>query len=324
MLFASPVATSCRPVARPQQIVATTAPSFESDSKVVSSASIDTLYYVEYRGHPNYRIVSFDPKTGVQKSIFTVPENGFVYAIALSPDRKKLLVSLAKNIHEKGNGVYLLDLSETAPMLQEVIPQVVDVHLVDLVWGAASNRIWSTRGVSNRLKTKFSVAQIDLETRTVRDVIANAINPAPFGDSIAYLPLEADLSRRKIGVFDTQSKTNHDLGVFEGAYDLGNLIHDPHSGRLRVSAIERKSAALQFGTIAYAHGNHNVDAIWIAVEPVSGNVVKDTQAPATIYDAQFSANGELIEVTSEGLALSKPGDQRKLLVKSRTFRHIAY
>lgn len=306
-------------------IIGEEAPQFSLDAEIVGSADLDSVYLLEYRGSPNYRIFEYSPQATELKEVFNVPERGLVYGMSLSPDGDQLAVSFTTEFTSNGNGVYLLNLTNDSPELKEVIAEEADAFYFDLEWGDA-NELWASRTTSTNNISSNDIVKIQVDNGEAETIATNAIDPAVLGQSVAYLPLESDNSRRSVEIYSIPDESVLEVDVFNKEYDLDNLIYNPTSNELLVAGLSRSNGlTFRFGEVVHAHGNHSIPSSWVILGGEDYASVSDAVLDSKlVFDSTFDDQGRILEVTNEGLYVGDPQGERELIIKSRALRFIAY
>jgi hypothetical protein len=293
---------------------------FSLDLKVVGRMDHDVVYAVEQRARPAYRIFSFDPATGVDKTVFTVPEQAIIYGIALSPDRSTLAVSYSTDFHLEGSGLWTLDLASNA--FTELQKAEAGFFLIDPAWADDGKSIYATYLDRTAPDEKLSTAQVTLADSSLRVIIEDGIAPVVSRDKLYYLTVDSEHARRSIAAI-TSDGTTSNIAVGDGQFDLDHLLIDD-SGLLHVAVLSaRDNGGVTVGTEASAHGNHDVPSTW-------WNVVVDDDTPTAtatdlestvVYDAATTGDA-IVAATREGLSVTL-GSTRTDLVASRAIRFVA-
>lgn len=311
-----------------------TSEQFSLDLSVTDSLDHDLVYVVEQRARPKYRIFSFDPATGDDETIFTVPVDAIIYGIALHPDRTQLAVAYSTDFSVEGNGLWLLDLdtldsdtldSDTVE-LHEVSPTKPGVYLTELEWSLDGSEIFSTHVDRRDESEALGIASIDVTTGVVKVVQEQAITPAVSDSSVYYLTVDNERARRGLGIVGTDET----IDVLEGERDLDHLtIRSGNDGtdEILIAVLDQQDdGLLSFGTPAAAHGNHNIRSSWWSVSPsTTDDVTPDVELielePVIVYDAVASDSGAIVYATLEGLSIA--GVERVDLIRSRAIRFVA-
>lgn len=303
----------------PAAVVPETSEQFSLDLEVLATADLATVYAVEQRARPAYRIFGFDPVTGTDTTVFTVPEDAIVYGIALSPDATTLAVTYTPDYELGGAGLWLLDLySGSLTMVSDV---ETGVFHVDPTWTDDGTAVLTTRVDRTGAPERLAVGQISIDDGASSVVAADIIAPAVIDGSVYGLTIDADLARRGIARVD-------DGGVAEiasGDVDLDHLVADD-TGTLAVAAIATADGGgLTVGSAASAHGNHDAPSTWwqVDVDAAEPSAAASSASTVVVYDAA-GANGVVVMATSEGLAVADLGTGvRTDLIASRAIRLVA-
>ncbi len=301
----------------PPAVLPDTQTQFSLDLKVVGTMTHDVVYAVEQRARPKYRIFAFDPTTGTDTTVFTVPTNGIVYSIALSPDRKTLAVSHSPDFHIGGSRLSLLDTS--TKQLTELTTATTGLFDVDLEWAPDGESIYSTRVDQRAAIERLDVASTNATNGTVKTVAENAVDPAFSGGQLYYLEVDETRARRTIRALSSAES----ISVSEQPVDLDHLLGGPDGSKLRVGVITPKpTRSVTLGTPAGAHGNHDVPSTWwqITTDPQPSSAPLGID-PTIVYDAT-SRNDSVVYATKEGLSIAV-GATRTDLIASRAIRLVA-
>lgn len=296
---------------------------FSLDSQMVGTLSdgAGSVYVVEYRGYPNYRILRFDEGGDGFEVVFQVPQRALVYAISLSADKQQLLLAFTQEVTGFSNGIYTLDLTADAPEPVELLPEVDGIVYSDIE-AAGQNTFWATKVESRDGSFHYTLIEYDNAGNELQR-IANATNPVVEDGRLYFLQLDDDDARRTIGSLNPDgSIESHE--ILGGDYDL-NLFTFVGE-QVYVSVLDRDSDATTsnvildlFSSTAAAHGNHNTPASWVLLNRDDFSYVEDVDIDAkTLYDAITLPNGQVLELSVEGLELID--SDRNLIVKSRAFR----
>lgn len=297
---------------------------FSLDLEVVTTVDQDVVYAVEQRARPYYRIFSFDPATGADETVFTVPEDAIIFGLALSPDRRQLAVSYSQDFHLDGSGLFLLDL--TSGDFTEVVPAVTGVYLTDPDWATDGSSVFTTRVDRTGEAEELDVAEIDLETGSVDIVVRDGMMPAVEGDDLFYLVVDAEQARRSIGRLAASGATET-IAVGDGTYDLDHLVAASPAEEelvpLQVAVLDGgDDGGLALGAPAQAHGNHDIPSTWweVATDGTAPAATPSQLAPAVVYDAA-TRDGVIAYANREGLSLVTDG-RRVDLIASRAIRFV--
>jgi hypothetical protein len=293
---------------------------FSLDLEVIQTADEDTVYVVEQRAHPFYRIFAFDPATGDTTTVFTVPEDAIVYGIALNPERTSLAVAYSPDLRIGGSGLWTLDLDSGAfTMVADAEP---DIYLTELEWAADGNSVFATHVDRREDEERLSVATVDIVDGDTTIVRSQAMTPMVNDGDLYYLEVDAEKARRSIGVMDGTG-TASVIEILGGARDLDHLIAGADGdGSVRVAVLdEQDDGLLSIGSPASAHGNHNVPSAWWSVGAADDSAVSTELEPIIVYDASVTTSGSIVYATVEGLSIG--ADERLDLIKSRAIRFVA-
>jgi hypothetical protein len=302
----------------PPPVLPNTQGQFSLDMKVVGTVQHDVVYAVEQRARPAYRIFAFDPATGIDTTVFSVPQDAIIYGIALSPDRSTLAVSYSADFHIYGSGISLLDL--TTNKLREITPPVPGIFEVNLEWSNDAASVYSTHVDQRTPIQQLAIAQTTIVDRTTTILVKNAVNPRFANNNLYYLPVDETGARRSI----QNTASDEVVSVGDGTFDLGHLLRGANEGSLHVTVIKPNSGtSVTVGTPARAHGNHDVPSTWwhVSTSKVgqrSGPLGLD---PTIVYDAA-SRDGLIVYATQEGLSIAE-GSKRTALLASRAIRLVA-
>jgi hypothetical protein len=306
----------------PAPVLPDTNAQFSLDLKVVGKMDHDVVYAVEQRARPAYRIFSFDPATGVDETVFTVPKDAIIYGIALSPDRTTLAVSYSPDFHVKGSGLWTLDVA--SKKFTEVAPTEEGHYLVDPAWSGDATSIYATYVDRTGADEKLSTAQVTLADLSLRVIIADGIAPTVSGDTLYYLTVDEQRARRSIAVLTSDDGTST-IPVGDGQFDLDHLLVGASGSVLHVAVLEPKKdeASVTIGTPAEAHGNHDVPSTWwdVDVKVAAPTAAATDLASTIVYDAANSGDS-IVSATREGLSITS-GSTRTDLIASRAIRFVA-
>ena len=279
-----------------------------------------------------YRIFAFDPSSGTDETIFTVPEDAIIYGIALSPERDRLAVAYATDFNEAGNGIWLLDLNTLR--FEMLASQEIDVYLTELEWSESGEEIYATHVDRRGDIEALSIAAVNSSDGVVDVIINNAINPAVDKAGLFFLTVDEERARRAIGYLDESGDVDQrsdvdDAGavktieVLNGTRDLDHLIADRSGNDLLAVAVleDQDEDVLSIGDPAAAHGNHNIRSAWWSVEDRMAAAEPTEIEPIIVYDAAMSESGAIVYATLEGLSIAD--DKRIDLIKSRAIRFVA-
>jgi hypothetical protein len=292
---------------------------FSLDLKVIGEVEHDVVYVVEQRARPAYRIFSFDPSTGADETVLTVPTDAIIYGIALSPDRSTLAVAYSADFHIAGSGVSALDVA--SGKLTEVVPAQPDVYLTELEWSVDGRSVLATHVDRTGTDEQLSVAKISIADKSTEVIVDDAIAPVVDGDGLYYLTVDSEHARRAIGHLDG-SGTSTAIAIGDGGFDLDHLIAGGDQTSLHVAVLNTNQGGdLSLGTPADAHGNHKVPSTWWDVAVTPSTATPTALEPIIVYDAASSGSA-LVYATQEGLAIAVNGT-RTDLIASRAIRFVA-
>lgn len=286
---------------------------FSLDLEVVAQADAPVVYVVEQRARPGYRIFRFDPVTGEDQTVFTVPENAIIYGIDIDPTGTTLAVAYTPDHNLGGSGLWTLDVATGE--LVEVVPVAEDVFLTEPEWGADGLTVLATHVDRTGAEEALSVVSVQLADGALEVIAARAVTPAASADAVHYLAAETESSARRT-VRSVDLSTGEDVTVASGERDLDHLVVDA-GGTFAVAALESDDAAgLSFGAPAEAHGSHDVPSVWWDLDSLDAYEVE----PTTTYDAAM-VDGVIASVTREGLSIVVDGVKVELIA-SRALRFI--
>ncbi len=308
-------------IGRQDPVLPETTEQFSLDLEVVASTDHDVVYLVEQRARPAYRIFEFDPATGEERTVFTVPTDAIVYGIALSPDRSELALAYTTDYELDGSGLWTLDLASEE--LTEVTEIETDIYLTEPEWSADGESVLMTRVDRSGEDEGLSLAEIDLADPVVEIVADDGITPAVAGSATYYLTVGDDNARRTISLLDDDENDDEILVVGDDEPDLDHLIAASTGTEVHVAVLDLPDDPLvSVGEPAEAHGNHNVDSSWwtVGTEPTPSDLT-----PTIVYDAELSPEGSIVYATITGLSIAGVDDQGDptLLIKSRAIRFVA-
>lgn len=295
-----------------------TSTAFSVDMEVVATLDHETVYAVEQRARPAYRIFALDPATGEDETVFTVPEDAIVYGIALSPDAGSLAVAYSPDFQLSGNGVSVLDLATGE--LEEVTTTTPGVHLTDPVWSEDGTEVLTTRVDRRSDEEVLDVVSVAMSDGTVSTVAGDAVSPAVVDGSVYFLRVGDDLARRAIGRLEESGEVTT-LQVADGEHDLDHLL--AQDGDLSVAVLEEQEGqGLTLGSSAQAHGSHVVPSDRWQVPLTGGSAVAlEDQESLVVHDAAADAAGGVVTADREGLSITVDGT-RHALVESRAIRFV--
>ncbi len=291
---------------------------FSLDLRVVASMDHEIVYAVEQRARPHYRIFEFDPATGADRTVFSVPEDAIVSGIARSPDDTSLAVAYTPDHNDAGTGVWLLDPDSGA--MTEVTPGVDGVYLVDPSWAADGTTVFVTvvdrRGDGDAL----AVGAIDLTdpTPTVEVLAEDVIEPLEVDGVVHALAVDDDLARRRVAVLSADGDPGW-LTVDDGGRDLDHLVRVGDDEPVVAVLDVIDDGGVTFGEPAWAHGSHVVPSTWWSIG-VDG--AQPSGPDAVIVHDAVGTDHSIVEATGTGLAITT-GTSRIELITSRTIRFVA-
>lgn len=283
------------------------------------------IYYVEVRSRPDYRLYTLDPGDGSSEAVFEVAELGAISSLAVAPDGERLALAYTTDYTVAGNGLYTLAVpgSGSGPAdesaLEPLAPELDAEFFDDLAFSPDGATVWASIGQNNQSR----LTAIDVASGQTSTVIENAVAPAPGTGWLAYLPIEADGSRRSIAVLDLATDETRRYPVLDGQYDLGHLLADEARGRLWFTAlIPVGEPLISFGEPAGAHGSHDGPSQWLVLDLETGAIsgLVDQQL-SNVRDSALLADGVLVESNPDGLVF--PFDGSEPVLKSRVVTEIS-
>lgn len=302
---------------KPGPVLPDTETQFSLDLEVVGAVDYSSIYVVEQRARPNYRIFELDPATGVTETVFTVPEDAIIYAVASSPDGETLALGYVPDFNEGGNGIWFLDLDSS--VLSEVLPATEGVFYSDVAWAMDGSSILATQVDRRGEDEMLAVVEVELSSGEIVTSIPNAINPVQVDDTLYYLLIDDTRARRAIGWLSSSGEKGI-IEVGDGNNDLDHLVATSTSLRVAVIA-PTDDGGITIGEPAEAHGNHDVPSVWWEVE-LDGDLTMraTTFEPIIVFDAIATEDG-IVYATNEGLAIAT--SERVDIIKSRAIRLVA-
>ncbi len=286
----------------------------------------ESVYLVEVRSRPDYRLIEYEPATGRTTPIFTVPEFGVISSIALSPTGDQVALAYTRNYQQPGNGIYLIDLIENEGqlidddrVLDRVVAEQSKTFYDDLVYSPDGSTLW----VSVKTDDELAVLAVDLTTGSTVQTIVDAVDPAVDDDQLVYLVVEPDESRRSIGVVDLATGATSTVDVLDRQFDLGNLLLRSDGEQVLLTAlVPPDQPTIQIGEPAEAHGSHEGPAQWLTVDLDTGRARRLIEhEPLTVRDAVLVSSGELVISTADGLVFMS--DPLTPVVSSRVITELA-
>ncbi len=302
------------PAGEPPSALPGTEALFSLDLEVIGSlADAPLVYVVEQRARPGYRIFSFDPATGTEKTVFTVPTGAIVYGIDLAADGSTLAVAYTPDHGLDGSGLWTLDVASGA--LTMLTPVRAGVYLTDPEWSADGDAVLATRVDRTGADEVLDIAAVSLSDGSVAQLVDGAIHPAVSGSLVYYLEVDpATTARKAVGVLDLA--TGRQSLVASSDLDLDNLVAGGSPADVAVAALSPGTGGgLTLGTSAAAHGNHDVPSTWWNVTTAT----ESDLSPTTVYDADRTGKA-IASVTLEGLSITT--DTEVLLIRSRALRFV--
>ncbi len=291
-----------------------TSSQFTLDLKVVGAvADAPVVYMVEQRARPAYRIFSFDPATGTEETVFTVPTDAIIYGIDLSADGSTLAVAYTPDHTLGGSGMWAVDVASGE--LSEISPVETGVYLTDPEWSADGDTVLATRVDRSGGDEVLDVVEVGSDG-SVTALIEDAIDPLVVAGNLYYLEVDPKTSaRHAVGLLD--SATGERKSIASSALDLDHLVAGDTGEDVAVAVLDSEdtSGGLTLGSSAAAHGNHVLPSTWWNVTAAS-----PTDLPSsTVYDAD-RAGKSLVYVTKEGLTIA--GGTEVNVISSRALRFI--
>ena len=125
--------------------LAATTPEFTLDATVVAlleSADPATIYVLEQRARPDYRIAAFEPTSGEPSTVFEIPDEALAYSIAASPSGESLAVAYTADFNVNGSGIVLVDIVDGST--RWIYEETPDEFVTDLAWSLDGMSIWAT------------------------------------------------------------------------------------------------------------------------------------------------------------------------------------
>ena len=295
-----------------------TSTAFSIDMEVSATLDHATVYAVEQRARPAYRIFALDPATGKDRTVFTVPEDAIVYSIALSPDGASLAVAYSPDFQLSGNGIALLDLATGD--LTEVSATVPGVHLTDPVWAEDGEEVLATRVDRRSDDEVLDVVSVAMADGGVSAVVPDAVGPALVDGTVYFLRVGDDLARREVGRLEETGEVTT-LQVADGEQDLDHLVGQ--EGELSVAVLEEQDGqGLTLGSAAQAHGSHVVPSVRWSVPLIGGSAPQvEDGGSLVVHDAAADGAGGVVTADREGLSITVDGT-RHALVESRAIRFV--
>lgn len=314
----------------PPPVLPDTQEQFSLDLDVIGTIDRDIVYVVEQRARPAYRIFSFDPSTGDVQTVFTVPTDAIIYGIALSGDRQTLALAYTPDFEIDGSGISTIDVSRDLPVdptdMTMVIEATTDRYLTDIVW-SDDDTVMATEVDRRGEEEELSVVAMNTVDGTIETVSENAVEPAPAQDYTYFLEVDKDNARRTIGRVGGDGE-RRSIEYADLDLDLDQLVIS-NSDALSVAVVENNDGGLAIGSIAEAHGNHDVPSAWwtITVDPTTANSSwkASTLDETIVYDTSSIGNG-FVYATREGLSFGDPGagaDGKVDVIASRAVRFVA-
>lgn len=298
--------------ADPAPVLPDTATQFSLDMEVIGEADVPLVYVVEQRARPAYRIFSFDPVTGEDTTVFTVPEDAIIHGIAKHPTDEVIAVAYAEDYRLNGNGMALLDL--TSGELEIVTAGEEDVYLVDVSWREDGSGLLATQVDRRGADEQLSVVAIGLDG-PVSTLATDGVGPVELDGVVQYLRMDVDGARRSIAAVGVTDATE----VGDGTLDLDHLLGGDTPGTFVVSSIDSQATTLSFGAPASAHGSHDVPATWWAASQDDAGTPLPLLEPGIVHDA-VRVGTALVYATNEGLTIANPA--ATAVIASRALRFV--
>ncbi|MGA9278715.1 hypothetical protein [Ilumatobacter sp.] len=314
----------------PPPVLPNTETQFSLDLDVVDTYEHPMVYVVEQRARPAYRIFAFDPVTGVDETVFTVPEDAIIYGLAVSNDGNTLAVNYSPDYRLDGSGLWTLDVgsSEGATSNEAAMTQVVGVtegiYLTDPSWSYDDGSVFATRVDRTGDDERLAVTEISIGSGSNLIIAEEAISPVAVDDTVYFLDVDENTARRSIGFVDADGQRGS-IAVADGALDLDELLASSDGSGLLVSGIESDdgTTTITVGQPAEAHGNHDVPSAWWTV-PLDGSAAGPLGTDEdVIYDAAISTD-TIVSATREGLVFTSTSNTMMVpVIESRALRFVA-
>lgn len=319
----------------PAPVLPDTDTQFSLDLEVVDTFDHSVVYVVEQRARPAYRIFAFDPTTGSDETVFTVPEDAIIYGIALSNDGETLAVNYSPDYNIEGSGLWTLDLTAdtttatdgtivAADAMTQIVGVTEGIYLTEATWSADDSSVFATHVDRTGDDERLAVTEITVESGGIEIIADDAMSPAVVDDTVYFLDVDESSARRSIGSIDSEGRRDS-IAVGDGTLDLDELTARADGSALLVSAIESNddASAITIGQPAEAHGNHDVPSAWWTV-PLDGGPADPLGSQETVtYDGTFAGDA-IVSATREGLSFTTTSPTvTTAVVESRALRFVA-
>ena len=317
---------------------------FNADLKVVGSYDglSGQLIFIEQRAQPNFRIASLDLSSGEVTTLWNVPENGWIYELAMGRDGRLLITYSAPSVNDEPqldrSGLYLLDVrSSNAEPIPLIEPREADEFNLYPVWSSDQQRIYLSQIKNDPLnpgRQLSSLIELDADTSHINQLLPAAMTPSLNADEtlMAYLHVNPVNQVRSIPITDGDWNSEENIVEEFEFYDISNQIFSPAGDYAYFSVLEDPLESGQqsfweqiiFGKNAFAHADHNLPADWWRKNLFDEQSEKLTDLSLIMYDGVFSPDGSHFAFSSqEGLHVMNPdGSELQLLIRSRAIRNI--
>jgi len=299
------------------EVLPQTGVEFSLDLEVVDTVDHPSVYAVEQRARPNYRILRLTPSTGEIDTVFTVPEDAIVFDIALSPDRSQLAVAYSPDFSIEGSGLSILDLESGE--FSEVSEAESGRYTVDLSWALDGEHVLGTHVDRTGEDEILSMVELGLDGSFV-ELLDEGIAPVETPDGLYYLTLDEDNARRAIGRIDSMGQASV-IEVLDGQADLDHLAANADGSQISIAVIAPDDGLpITIGEPASAHGNHSVPSMWFSMIDGAAPQAETVFGEILVYDAVVT-DSSIVYATLEGLSIAT--DERVDVIESRAIRLVA-
>jgi len=319
-------------------------PVFSADLEVVGNLDdlSGELIFIEQRAQPNFRVAQLDLTTGEVDTLFQVPENAWIYEVAV-PSDEQLVFSYSPPSAADGSaqldrsGIYTLDLSSESSTPEAWIePEGAKIFIAYPTFSRDHSLLYYSRIDQSGEESERQVITLmayDVASATSERVMPYALMPSFGGEEniMAYVRVNRITQVRSLQIASLAQNIQMDLVPELEFYDIGRPLFSPDGSWIYFVALEDPLNSedvlgnLLLGQPAYAHGNHNLPGDWWRRSRNGQLTQVFTDLSVLIYDGVFSPDGQHFAFsTAEGIYVIGVDDASKpqLIVESRAIRDI--
>ncbi len=267
------------------------------------------LFLLEQQAYPESRIVLFDTNTLTRRTLFDVPENGWINQITQFPDDGRLLLAYTPPAADGSlvldrSGLYWLDNGELLPLL---LPDAPNIYYYTPTFSPDGKTLFFVEsiirggGIQN---LDVTLLRYDLATgqRTTLDKDGIWPRVSPDGQWITYIHVDTATLQRSLIISRLDGSERRVLIPAGRYFDLDTPLFSADSPPTALyftvapyaPATRTLFDVLTGVNVAHAHANVNIPSAWWQIDLAGGQETQISIANDIILHGSFGMQGETL------------------------------